>query len=345
MHRLLPALLLLSACPPPTEPDDDATTDDDSVVDDDTSDDDSVVDDDSAGDDDAVVPDWSHCPPASDWVGDASWSGTLSVAEDTLWCGYPRMWTELGDIVGSKQMLRLVPGAFGMPLLATAEAFRLPACLWSPQWGQQAVDAGTVDASVWSGFDGEYTAVTGRFPAEGGGTVELLVRVAPGENTAQLAGTDAFDAAGGGARCQGETCWEAEDTILAPCSPPANVCDHLEFDRGWISIDTHHWAGSVGAGFATMLRARGVIDGVAFDIDDYWSLDQSYGHHAFSRGALVRFPSPVGGACALRLAEVSEFASDLGPFELLDCDGAVLGSLDLLTQEHTWGEGACADDP
>jgi hypothetical protein len=244
-------------------------------------------------------------------------------------------------------MARIVPGAYRFPLEAEAEPWFLPACLWDPDAAvdQATLSQGSVDASTADWLEGPRRTVVGNFPASDGGTLGLTLSMDPEAESIALGSAEPgrFDGGIQMNRCFGKTCFEPEDAFLLPCSLEVNICDQFEFDRGSVALDQHHWAGSVGAGFAALMRARGELDGTAFDVTSYWRLSMTYGHHAFTRGAELLFDTAIGAVCGLRLSEVSEYGAEGGSFETLDCSAehAVNGTLALESETHTWNQGAC----
>jgi hypothetical protein len=251
------------------------------------------------------------------------------------------MYEDWEAIAAKKGVGRAIAGEYRMPLDATDAEWLIPSCLWSPDGGALSPSIGTVDAAQVEGWDGSYLGVVGTFPLDDGNAMTFSVSLPPDGTSATIDGAGAYGTGAALAHCIGSECWQADDTLLLPCRLAINVCDRLEFDRGWFALDQHHWAGSVGAGFAALVRARGELDGATFDVTTYADLDMSYGHHAFSRGAQIRFDPPIGEVCAARLSEVSEYGAADGVWETFDCAGNPLAGLTLVDESHTWHDGPC----
>ena len=65
----------------------------------------------------------------------------------------------------------------------------------------------------------------------------------------------------------------------------------------------------------------------------------SYGHHAFTRAAMLFFDTPIEEACGLMIDEVT----GNGEVWTVDCDGEPLEQLVITDEEHPYQSGPCAD--
>lgn len=288
--------------------------------------------------DGGVVPGFEHCPPASAYVGDPSWQGSLTTGGGALFCTYPRMFETAADAISRKQRLLFVAGTYPYPLAATDAPFRLPACL--EQRGATVppeILEGTVSAERRQDFDdvAERYHVESRFPLAGSTSYVRFDLAAEIDATAvDLSAPVRRFGLARAQLCQTDGCFDAADRILLSCNLVSNTCDELAFTGGSVTIDQFHWAGAVGSGFAAGVRVRGSLDGVDFDITDYDRMTVTYGHHAFSRGLSLTFDAPIGSACGLSIEEISE--SGATGVALIDCAGTPLETRALTGQTHLW---------
>jgi hypothetical protein len=328
MRRGALLVALLAACSDPQSAGKDASAEDAGIADART--DAGMVD---GGEGDA----FGHCPPASAYVGDGAWPGTLETG-GALFCAYPRRDELAADAIARKLRLKLTEGSHPFPHDADGAAFRIPACIERREPTPPEILEGTVSAELRFGVEDnvERRYVDASFPLSNGGSATLHLRAEPDETTVSLAGSISDFMRASMTLCLDGGCDFAATRLLLPCRLESNTCDELTFDGGEIRIDQFHWAGQVGSGFAAALRLRGELDGVPFDIDDYDRMTVTYGHHAFTRGLTAFFDEPIGDACGLEIEEIAEFSqSDV---HLLDCSGARIGVRNVSAQEHRWRE-------
>ena len=95
----------------------------------------------------------------------------------------------------------------------------------------------------------------------------------------------------------------------------------------------------MGMGFAKITEARGTLNGSDFSISSHSQLFMSYGHHAFTRSALVFFDEPIGEACGLYVDEVT---SNSGVWTV-DCDGTPIAQLTVTEEVHEYQQGPCTN--
>ena len=95
----------------------------------------------------------------------------------------------------------------------------------------------------------------------------------------------------------------------------------------------------VGMGFAKVTEARGVLNGSNFTISNHGQLFMSYGHHAFTRSALMFFDAPIGEACGLYVDEVT---GNSGVWTV-DCNGIPINPLNITEEVHEYQQGPCAE--
>lgn len=272
----------------------------------------------------------STCPPAEDYVGDGAWTGALVVPSGLTLCRFASQFEPIEDVYARRGQATLPAGTFLLPTEATDEAIFVPMCLPS---GSE-LSAGTVSAERGTRLDDatERYHVTVTQPAADGTSVQLTTSLPTDDPTMTIDGLVSTFGALALTHCREKNCFEDQDLYL-PCALTPNMCDRLTFMDGDIAIDQFHWAGSVGAGFAAAMRARGTFRGTNFDVSAYPQLTMAYGHHAFTRSLWFTFDAPIDGVCALRFAEVGEYGQ-LDPVELLDCDGNLLGTSAITADSH-----------
>ena len=96
------------------------------------------------------------------------------------------------------------------------------------------------------------------------------------------------------------------------------------FDAGNVEFSFRAIAGSVSTGPSGGFRAQGTLDGVDFDVDDYFRIFYAAEHHHFGGQYAVFFDEPIRGACGLRVNNNYEERS----LSLIDCDLATLETIE-----------------
>ncbi len=283
---------------------------------------------------------WDHCPSETEWVGEDTWEGELIATNGALYCEYPLQHQEMTDALTNRSQLRIVPGSYPIPLTGEDQDFYLPICLLDETGPLPGTVQGTATGNEVTDMTGEQvywtTATQGR--EDGSGELTLLMETPVGETSLRIDGQGAFQQGLSLQSCVGETCYDADDSVYAPCSFAPTTCDRFTLaDGNELALDQYHWVGMVGSGFGAVTEARGLLDGTAFAITDYWQLVMTFGHHAFDRDALLFFDAPIGEACGLWVDEVTANSA----IWTVDCSGAPLQQLDILEQVHEYQEGPC----
>ena len=276
---------------------------------------------------------WAHCPSADSYVGDPGWGASFTAGADALLCAYPRQNDPLLEAHARKLQLAVVPGSYPFPLTEAPQPFFLPVC-FGPEPGEPSALEGTITTQRRQGFEDpeERYYVEARLPLSSGESLSISLKRSLDDPDFRLEGpVDDFGILSA-QRCASD-CLSPDDLFLLPCKLTPKLCDRLEFQDGRIDIEQFHWAGAVGAGFASPLRARGEFRGQSFDVQDYRRMTISYGHHAFTRELLVLFDAPIDGVCGLRFDEISEFGQVLQA-QAVDCSGAALSTSMITGQEH-----------
>ena len=280
--------------------------------------------------------DWSHCPSASTAVEDAAWGGELEVGPEALFCHHPGMFWTLDEVRGSKKIIRVVEGSYRYPLEATEEPWYLPICAWSPGGTTPHTSEGIVSAEQAGGWGEDIQDVSGLLTTDVGDGLAVRLWIAVDDDRWEVDGTGSFGAGLSMRECVGDNCWAQGSFEVCRLEP--DMCDLWSFDRGSIALEQHHWAGNAGSGFAALLWAGGQWDGAPFEVREYWRLHLAYGHHAFTREAMVFFDQPIGEVCGLYLSEVGSMGGDDEVYATVDCDGAILEELTPSGHDHLYNQ-------
>ena len=97
---------------------------------------------------------------------------------------------------------------------------------------------------------------------------------------------------------------------------------------------------------SSYVRAQGTLDGVAFDVTDYWRLPYNPEHHHFSRDFGVLFDAPIGGACGLVARKLDKWGEPpAAEVATVDWDLAVVEARELVRGVRQLHVEAHASDP
>ena len=288
--------------------------------------------------DGGAVDPWSWCPEASDAVFDPAWGHRVEVPAGSELCAY-NMSTDVKDTLRQAKMLRLIPGEYLFPLEAGTHEVLLPACALGRDGATSALAGpGTLDLEIRpfiNDFVREYTLSQ---PLPFGGAAHTLeIRAGIYQQAAQplpdLVLNGESDPQGAEASfqlCPASGCGE-EASYLNRCAPPRSGRDStIAFSRGSLTVTTHVYPAFGPTSPAAVTRARGQLDGVSFEQEDYFRLAHRPDHHNHGGGFLVVFDQPIAGACALEAQIPSEDGSfwvDRPAAWLLDCDLGVIEEL------------------
>ena len=337
-------LLALLAC---GDKDDTAPPEGDTDTDTDT---DTDADADADADTDADSdPQWAHCPPAVDWVGDAAWTGSVEVGARAVYCGDIDEGRTLEQERDAKALLRIVEGAYPLPVVEGEHTLALPFCVRREDGREpQLMDgAGStvVSISTWSGST--YTTLKGSQPAADGGVwwLEhslLLVGAedAPPDALALDGGpSDPTTGAGGEFALypQGGSATDVTSTQFTPCSDPGWHHDvhHIEFDGGQATLELELGLNTFATAPGRFSRASGDLDGVDFVVEDYFQLIYRPEHHHFVRHFALIFDEPIGEACALRIEEVDPWEGEAtAVVSIADCDLVPLSARAVSSEDY-----------
>jgi hypothetical protein len=299
---------------PAAEADADTDTDADGDTDADTDSDTDV-------DTDTTDPEWEYCPPSTAWVGDESWTGTVTATRDAVYCSAFDEERTLEQELAAKMYVKIPRGTYKVPVETGKYELSVPVCTKTATGANQPQvieKSGIANVAVnpWGGHD--YITVSGVQPlvlpldgspwwfepefllvAKKGGVPNVLT-LDGGPNLADGSSVGLWVYADGKDRydvttVQAKTCMDETWTKNE---------HRVEFDGG--NIDLELWLGQnttqTAPGMFT--EALGFFDGGAFNSRDYFQLIYRPDHHHLKRHFAVLFDSPIAGACGLRIEEI-----------------------------------------
>jgi hypothetical protein len=276
--------------------------------------------DDTGGDEYPAV-----CPGPELYSGDQEWTGTLEVSPDECLLVYSLEGLTIPDALSAKAIIRHAPGSYPLPNSAGDYTLRLPLCVFtepdSPPLQVDATGQVTVETSgdaIWMYHDqilvddsgGEWLTEAS-ISGEGG----IL-----GLNTAQLR-------------------HELSSThlFLNTFRYHERFRHTLNFSGGQLISDFFVNGRTPSSGL--LVRASGVLDGIAFEQASYWRLIASQYHHFWGADWAVLFDTPVGSACGLRVEAGNPAYPEAVSLDTkvytIDCDFSNLEERAFGSQENT----------
>ncbi len=291
----------------------DADTDADSDTDTDS---DSDADADTDSDTDTTDPDWEYCPPSTAWIGDETWTGTITATTEAMYCGAFDEERTLEQELEAKMLVKIPRGTYKVPIAEGKYELSLPVCTKTANSSLQpqvVAKPGTAEVSVnpWSGT--EYITVNSLQPlvlpldatpwwfqpsyllvGKKGATPDVLT-LDGGPNSSTGAGIALYVYADGKDQydvttVQAKTCRDATWT---------KNTHEITFEGGNIVLELWLGENTTQTAPGMFTRAYGYLDdGGSFDSTDYFQLIYRPDHHHFGRHFAVLFDSPIGKACA-----------------------------------------------
>jgi hypothetical protein len=282
-------------------------------------------------------PAWSWCPGDDVFVGPDEGAGSF-LSDAAVYCAESDENVTLEAELARKVQLRFAEGSFRLPTTEGTVPYRLPACTRFA--GERHADVGaegTIRTEAWSDGSGGTTYVW---------TIQQILEDAEGDPwTLQVQATQSAAAGADPAPVplDGSTgdpfgtprvwamLWPGEPGSIPPgelrtfgsCEMDGWPTQHhtVTFDGGAATFDLRIGEAAASTEPAVYLRAQGTLDGVAFDVTDWWRLPYNPTHHHGSRDFGVIFDAPIGGACGLVARELDR-ADDppLGTVATVGCD-------------------------
>lgn len=299
-------ILLLLACPGPDDSGDKLTDTDSGIVDTDTG---------GTGD-----PPWPHCPDASAYAGDATWTGVVQATGDALYCSTSNEGRTLEQEVDAKTLFRVIEGTYAVPAEEGEYAIAFPVCtLRADELTQPKVDGtGTTYASPSDFGSTRYTYLDGTQPmrADDGAGWSLdhtMVLVGPAGETPEALVLDGGEGdASTGADAvftvyrDGDSVEDTTAIVFDSCLGAAwdENLHTVTFDGGDVALDLYLSDETIVTGTAQLVHASGTLDGTAFEVDNFFQLIYRPDHHHYNRHFAVIFDAPIGDVCALRIEEI-----------------------------------------
>jgi hypothetical protein len=282
---------------------------------------------------------WGFCPSSADAVADAAWSYAITVTGEAVLCSYA--FGSLDDGIRNARRIRFVPGTYPFPDVAGQYSFLIPACGVDRDGRQTVTSApGTLDLRIdpligllnrqyriETPFgDGSIRADISLWDrtSEGMPIPELILDANPSHGT--FPDYEVMYLA-----CPSTGCTGVEQ--LWPCpAPGSGQASSITFDRGRLDVATYLFPAFGPSRPAALTRATGMIDGVAFEEDDYFQLAHRPDHHNRGGAYLVVFDQPIAGACGIE----AQIPSSDGSF-WIDRPAAWLIGCDLVEIEELSG--------
>lgn len=281
------------------------------------------------GDTDLPEAPWTWCAGADAFVGPEGSASFLS--DDTPYCSLASEQRELADEVGAKAQIRFASGSFSLPDVEGTVPYRLPAC--TRLAGDAHLDLageGTVTTTV--GSDGTSSIYTWHI-------TQPLVDAAGDPWVLEVYAAQSADGAPEPVRLDGGMGNPfstpslsisvsrpddfADYRAFGSCTMDAYPTDHhtVVFDGGQATFDLRIGESIASTEPAVYVRAQGTLDGVPFDVTDWWRLPYNPEHHHFSRHFGVLFDAPIGDACGLVARELDPWNEDPpGEIAVTSCD-------------------------
>jgi hypothetical protein len=291
---------------------------------------------------------WAWCPKAEDYVGDPSWSATVEVTEDALYCAVFDESKTFEETLATKAQLRFIPGTYKVPAAAATGPFSLPHCLRFVEDGKQPTQKGAGELKAeFPEFMGEVSynfQYAQPMEAAGVGWFSEVRFNGPWEPSSpkpiSVAGkfTDASAThAVDYYLCQGADCANASDRrFFNSCTAEGAATEHthtITFQGGDIKLVLR-----IGGSFAStepgaFVSGSGKLDGTAFTQTSYWKLVYVPEHHHFTRHFVVLFDQPIGSACGLKVEHVLSDTLDAA-VNLVDCSLKNLEARTVLSEDN-----------
>ena len=293
-------------------------------------------------------PIWDWCPDRSSFVGDAGWTGSLTVTEGALFCSSANEGRTLPQEKAAKSRLRLIPGDYALPTVEGHHNIGFAACIEQGAAGPALNGAGATDVSPSTFAGTTYTYLNGAQPLVQGDqdwTLDhTLVLAGPeGQDPAPLSidGKENDAVSGTGASFvlheAGTDPYALESMAYAPCMDPTwdeNI-HTIQFEGGEVEI--HLYLGLNGiilTGPSAFTRATGSLDGSSFDLDSFYQLIYRPGHHHFDRHFAVIFDAPIGDACALLIEDLDyQEGTTTAIVHTADCDLTALEARNVISED------------
>ena len=299
-----------------------------------------------------VDPDWAHCPEASAYVGDASWKGELVVTKDAVYCSLPNEARNIAGEAAAKAKMRVVAGNYTVPTVAGDYDIAFPACTIRADATAQPAMSGTGSTTCAPKTYGTstYTYETGSQPMSStdgrtwtfGHTVIVSGPADADPNPLTLDGLIADASTGASAVFtlypDGTSPYDTSVMTFGPCDDPHWVVNthHVDFEGGDITIVVDIGTDMIITAPAQLKHVYGTLDGVAFDVTDYFRLLYRPGHHHLTRDAAVIFDAPIGDACGIEVDKLDTLDSTkTAVVSTLDCALVANGSRTMTTDTLT----------
>lgn len=288
--------------------------------------------------------DWSHCEGQETAVGD--YRGTVTLTANAVYCS---AWNEertLEEELAVKSMLRLQPGALAVPVDEGSFPLELPVCtLFGVSAAGPGPDGvGSTEVSHSEAGGQRYTSLIGSQPmGEGDWTLlhTLLLTGPEGADPDPLTldgGLRDLETGGGVALTlvpAGVESYDLSAHSYGACVEETWVRNlhTITFEGGAVALTLNLGDNITNTAPGSFSSAVGTLDGVDFEVTEFFQLIYRPGHHHFSRHFALLFDAPIGEACGLRIEEVDAYAeAPTAIVSLTDCALGVLSTRETLEQ-------------
>lgn len=290
---------------------------------------------------------WSWCPPPESATVDPTWEGVANVRETALYCVTPRDDWSLEQALAQKAQVRVVPGAYAVPLSEGSHTLGLPACARFEDGSGVATDApGAVTVDLYGFGDDDLARLAWSQPldAETTGTWSLAFEVGHATPSGSSFGPFSIDGepkdpyTGLGFAVSLTSSSASMPVELTTCGSDSwtPAVHTVTFDGGFVELQLQIGDSVAGTEPSAFVRAAGELDGAAFDQRDYWKLVYQPEHHHFARHFAVVFDAPIGEACGLRIEGLEAGGGSAEPtVELADCALVPVESRAVSADVHT----------
>jgi hypothetical protein len=293
--------------------------------------------------DTGLEPPWDWCPDSSAGVG--SGEGTVTATPATLYCSASNESRTLQEELPYKARLRVVEGSYPVPITEGLAELALLVCIERASDHPEMSGAGNTTVSP-SSFGGDtYTYLEGSQPMQDWTLDHTLVLVGPeGETPAPLIlnGQENDAETGSGAALilheTGASAFDKAAMPFSPCMDPTwvNNVHTVGFDGGNIKLELFLGNDPIITAPGNFQKASGTLDGIPFELTDFFQLVYRPGHHHMDRHFAVIFDAPIGETCALLIEEIdAQQGTMTAKVSTADCSLNALSERTVSTEDWT----------
>ncbi len=221
------------------------------------------------------------CEEAGGFVGDPSWSGTLTVDSDAIYCSQFPSAKSLREELDSKARLTIFPGSYRLPSEGGEFAFKLPLCV--AEAGRVFVsDVGSMVHTANESSDSlvhRYRFAQPLIGAKASIVSDLSVHSDPAALVAvTLSGVDLLPPGDPVSfiqqRCDETSVCDERSLNFRPCASPnySEYAYRAEFSTGWVEFYVQRGPGLGATARSVLVRAIGSLSETRFEQADFFKL-------------------------------------------------------------------------